>query len=163
MKRVIWANIFLLIMWVLFMGKVDLEVCLLGILVIFILQWLYYKKINESYFGIVFSPYLMWCFIRFVFVLIYEVLKANIQVAIVILSPKLEISQGYFFYKTKFKTDFLKMIFANSITLTPGTISVQYDGDILMIHHLTKDNVKGIENSKLEKILLEMEAVLCSK
>ncbi len=51
------------------------------------------------------------------------------------------------------------MVFANSVTLTPGTISVDYDGDELIVHYLTEINMEGFENSYMERILLEMEAL----
>jgi multicomponent Na+:H+ antiporter subunit E len=89
-------------------------------------------------------------------------MKANVQVAILVLQPKIKLSQGYYYYKPKLKTDFAKMVFANAITLTPGTITVDYIGDQMIIHYLTEENTHDLENSNMERILLEMEALKCS-
>lgn len=162
MKRVLWANVFLLGLWVLFTESFHIERLVWGILVVIALQWLYEKRLHKGHFKMRVTLGIIWCWVRFSKILIYEILKANIQVAILILQPKIKLSQGYYYYKPKLKTNFLKMIFANCITLTPGTITVQYEGDEMIIHYLTEENTLDLENSDMERILLEMEALRCS-
>jgi len=162
MKRVIWANVFLLVLWILFSASLHIERLVWGILVILGLQWFYAKKLHKSELTLDVSFAILWCWIRFAWILLYEILKANIHVAILILQPKIKLSQGYYYYKPKLKTDFTKMVFANAITLTPGTITVDYEGDQMIIHYLTEENTHDLENSNMERILLEMEALKCS-
>ena len=50
------------------------------------------------------------------------------------------------------------MIFANSITLTPGTITVSLKGDELVIHCLDKTMAEGMEDTVFERLLEKMEA-----
>jgi len=94
---------------------------------------------------------------RYITLLVKEIWIANIQVAILVLKPEIKLDSGYFRYKTKLKTDFGKMVFANSITLTPGTITVDIEGDELIIHYLTSKIIEGFEDSKMERIILDME------
>lgn len=162
MKRVLWANVFLVLLWVTFTGTLHIERLLWGMAVIGILQWLYAKKLHKDYFFFKMSFGILWCWIRFMAILFHEILKANIQVAILVLQPKIELSQGYFYYKPKLKTDFAKMVFANSITLTPGTITVDYEGEDMIIHYLTESSTLDLVDSNMERILLEMEALKCS-
>lgn len=162
MKKVVLANVFLLIVWILFTTTFHPERLLWGIIIIIGLQWLYAKKLHNEYFNFTFSIPILWCWIRYLTILVYEIMKANIQVAILVLQPKIELSQGYYYYRPKLKSDFTKMVFANSITLTPGTITVEYEGEDMIIHYLTEANTSDLQNSNMERILLEMEALRCS-
>ena len=134
MKKALWANVFLLVLWVLFTTTFHIERMLWGVVIILGLQWLYAKKLHKDYFNFEMSFAILWCWIRFMTILVYEILKANIQVAILVLQPEIKLSQGYFYYKPKLKTDFAKMVFANSITLTPGTITVDIIDDEIYVH-----------------------------
>jgi multicomponent Na+:H+ antiporter subunit E len=162
MKKTLWANVFLLVLWILFTTTFHLERLIWGFVVVIGLQWLYAKKLHKGTLTLQVSIAIIWCWIRFIRILLYEIIKANVQVAILVLQPKIKLSQGYYYYKPKLKTDFAKMIFANAITLTPGTITVDYIGDQMIIHYLTEENTHDLENSNMERILLEMEALKCS-
>ncbi|MDF2678435.1 MAG: sodium:proton antiporter [Bacillota bacterium] len=58
---------------------------------------------------------------------------------------------------TKLKNEFNKTVLANSITLTPGTLTLDSTNDKLIIHCLDKEVAKGLENSKFEQMLLKKE------
>jgi multicomponent Na+:H+ antiporter subunit E len=73
-------------------------------------------------------------FIIYLFVFIWECLKANIDVAYRVLHPAMPIRPGIVKVKTTLKSDMAKMLLANSITMTPGTISVDIIDDTLYIH-----------------------------
>lgn len=66
-------------------------------------------------------------FIYFAIVFIYEVIKANLDVAYRILMPNMPIRPGIVKVKTSLKSDAGLTLLANSITLTPGTLSVDID------------------------------------
>ncbi len=65
---------------------------------------------------------------------IYQVIKANVIMAMIVLSPRLPIKPGIVKVKTNLKTDVGKLALANSITLTPGTITMDVDDDELFVH-----------------------------
>ncbi|MBG0859566.1 MAG: Na+/H+ antiporter subunit E [Bacteroidales bacterium] len=73
-------------------------------------------------------------FIIYLFIFIWECIKANIDVAYRVLHPAMPIRPGIVKVRTTLKSDFAKMLLANSITMTPGTISVDIIGDNLFIH-----------------------------
>ena len=79
-------------------------------------------------------------FLVYVIVLFWEIIKANFDVAYRILHPKMPIKPGIVVIKTTLKSDIAKMILANSITLTPGTFTLDVIGDELLIHWI---NVKA--------------------
>jgi multicomponent Na+:H+ antiporter subunit E len=80
------------------------------------------------------QPHRYFWFIVYLFVFLWECLKANIDVAYRVLHPAMPIRPGIVKVKTSLKSDMAKMLLANSITMTPGTISVDIIDDCLYIH-----------------------------
>jgi multicomponent Na+:H+ antiporter subunit E len=76
--------------------------------------------------------------------LLVEIVKANIDVAKLILAPKLALSPRMIRVKATQPTDMGVVIYANSITLTPGTVTVDIDGDELVVHAITQDMADGL-------------------
>jgi multicomponent Na+:H+ antiporter subunit E len=64
----------------------------------------------------------------------YMCLKCNIDVALRVLSPGMQLMPGIVKIKTRLKTDIARVFLANSITLTPGTMTVELKDDVLYIH-----------------------------
>lgn len=80
------------------------------------------------------QPHRYFWFIVYLFVFIWECIKANIDVAYRVLHPAMPIRPGIVKVKTTLKSHMAKMLLANSITMTPGTISVDIIDDCLYIH-----------------------------
>jgi multicomponent Na+:H+ antiporter subunit E len=80
------------------------------------------------------QPHRYFWFAVYLFVFIWECIKANLDVAYRVLHPAMPIKPGIVKVKTKLKSDLAKMFLANSITMTPGTISVDIIDDNLYIH-----------------------------
>lgn len=76
--------------------------------------------------------------------LLVEIIKANIDVAKLILAPKLAVSPRMIRVKATQPTDMGVVIYANSITLTPGTVTVDIDGDELVVHAITQEMADGL-------------------
>lgn len=68
-----------------------------------------------------------------------EVAKANWAVTKVILSPKMVLNQSFITVPTDQSDDLGRVIYANSITLTPGTITVEIEPGSFLVHALTDD------------------------
>ena len=81
-----------------------------------------------------FQPARYFWFIIYLFVFIWECLKANFDVAYRILHPSMPIKPGIVKIYLDLKSDIAKTILANSITMTPGTISVDLVGNVLYVH-----------------------------
>ena len=78
-----------------------------------------------------------------------EIVKANIDVAYRVLHPERPIKPGIVKIKTILKTDIAKVFLANSITLTPGTMTCEIDGDHLYIHWIWIQSPDLAEASKI--------------
>ena len=75
-------------------------------------------------------------FIGYMPYLVGEIIKANLTVIKAILSPDLNIEPTLVKVKSTCRSDLSKVIFANSITLTPGTVTLRVDDDVLLVHGL---------------------------
>lgn len=83
---------------------------------------------------VVYQPWIIW-----------EIIKSNLHVARVVLSPSLPIQPKLVRVKASQKTAFGQVLYANSITATPGTISLDLrDGEIL-VHALTQETADGLD------------------
>jgi multicomponent Na+:H+ antiporter subunit E len=69
--------------------------------------------------------------------LLKEIWVANIQVVKLVLDPALPIDPVIVRVRTRFSSDFARTTLANSITLTPGTITLDVDGDDFLVHAIT--------------------------
>jgi multicomponent Na+:H+ antiporter subunit E len=104
-----------------------------------------------------FTPLQLGMLFSYLLHLAYNILVANIQVAIIVLSPKLPISPGFILLKTKLQKDLSRTLYANSITLTPGTITINLNKDRLLVHALTEEAAAGVAAWYMEDKMREIE------
>ena len=151
--------IFFLSIWVIFSGKFDAFHISLGVFSSLVVAFTS-KDLYKSNLPIVLDIKVFFRFLLYVPWLIYQIIKSNLMVAKIILSKNVikNVDPQIFTYKTKLNNNLAKMIFANSITLTPGTVTISLLNDRLTIHALNKagalQGVKDIEN-KLLKVFKE--------
>ena len=100
--------------------------------------------------------------ISYFFWLILEIVKANLQVVKIIITNRKFNNQKVFKVKSTQFTDVAQVLFANSITLTPGTITIETEKDHLLVHALdySKEQLESLNimNKKVTK--LEEKSVL---
>jgi len=89
--------------------------------------------------------------------LIWAIVKANIDVAGRILKPGLPISPQLIKVKASQKTDLGRVFYANSITLTPGTVSVEVDGDGILVHAISREAAADIETGDMDRRVVQFE------
>ena len=82
--------------------------------------------------------------ISYVCWLLAEIVKANIQIAMVVLNPRLPIEPCLLSFRIRFQNPLADFVLANSITLTPGTITVDVQDGVYLIHCLTCDAADGV-------------------
>jgi len=90
--------------------------------------------------------------------LVGEILKSNIDVCKRILNPKLPISPRLITVKSSQTGDLLKVTYANSITLTPGTISIDVKGNDIEVHALSENSAEGLATGEMDKRISKVEA-----
>ena len=99
------------------------------------------------------TPKVMLRFPFYAVAMIWEISKANIDVALIIINPKLPIDPRIIEYKTYLPDDLPRTVFADSITLTPGTVTVELDEDRLYVHCLAPHHEEGLREGRLERLV----------
>jgi len=89
-------------------------------------------------------------FLLYIAVLFKEIIRANLDVAYRVIHPRMPIKPGIVVIKTTLKQDIAKTMLANSITLTPGTFTLDILGDQLLIHWI---NVQAEETEEATRII----------
>ena len=96
-------------------------------------------------------------YIPYVFWLIIEIIKSNIDVIKRILNLALPIRPQWVTIQSTQKSDFSKVVYANSITLTPGTISIDVDGNNIDVHALSESGVTGLATGEMDNKVSKAE------
>lgn len=89
--------------------------------------------------------------------LIKEIILANISVVKHILLGNNSISPTLTTIQISQKTDIGKVIYANSITMTPGTVTVDLAGNQIMVHSLLRQNIDALETGEMDRRVSELE------
>ena len=89
--------------------------------------------------------------------LMKEIVLSNWDVTKVILSPRLPIRPRLLRLRCTQRSDLAKVIYANSITLTPGTITLDLREDTLLVHALTKGSAEGLLTGDMDRRVTSLE------
>jgi multicomponent Na+:H+ antiporter subunit E len=82
-------------------------------------------------------------------VLFVDIVKANLHVAAIIISPRLPIDPAFIQFRTELKRSIPQTIFGNHITLTPGTITVDIEDGRYLVHTLNPKLVGDLTSGSL--------------
>lgn len=145
------------VLWVIFNGNITLEICLLGLVVAaavfaFTCKFMDYSIAKEKK---VMKKILK--MLRYICVLVMEIVKANFAVIHLILSEKEEIEPALVSFETDMKTTEGKAFLANAITLTPGTITVTLEESRYLVHCLDESMAVGMDTSVFVELLKDLE------
>lgn len=146
MKRFIHFLI-LFVVWLLLTWSLHWQDLMVGAIIAFIAQLLLGDIFPVGAVKI-YSPVRFFWLVVYAFVFFYYVIKANFDVAYRVLNIYMPINPGIVKVTTRLRTDMGRTFLANSITLTPGTLSVDLVGDHLYIHWInivSKDPEKETE------------------
>lgn len=155
MKNRFLSNILLTFIWVAITGNFTFLNYVFGFIISFFILRLVASKENRKYFKI--FPKV----ISFIFFFLYELIKANLQVAYEVLTPHFNMTPGIVKVPLDAETDIEITFLANLISLTPGTLSIDVSDNkkVLYVHSMyIKDResfIAGIKNG-FEKRILEI-------
>ncbi|MFZ1727167.1 MAG: Na+/H+ antiporter subunit E [Albidovulum sp.] len=133
--RTFWAFVFLLGLWLVLSGIFKPMIVGFGVASVLVVLVVSSRmdaidedRVDQRLGAVATTKYFFW--------LMVEIAKANWTVTKVILTPKMPIRQHLFAVPYSQQTDLAQVIFANSITLTPGTITVETESDDFLVHAL---------------------------
>lgn len=149
---------FFLLIWIIFNGRVTAEILLSGFVLSAVIYGFFCKFMGYSPENDLKILRNLPAGILYILLLIWEVVLANVQIIKLVLSPQIDISPKLIFFKTDLKSEFSKVVLANSITLTPGTITGNLSDDgTFLVHCLDADMAGGIADSTLTRLLRQGE------
>lgn len=96
--------------------------------------------------------------VRYGVLLLKEIFKANITVIRMILDLRFEPEPQLVHFRSGLKKESHRVALADSITLTPGTITCQLENDLFVVHCLDKSHIEGLDDGAFVQALSEMEA-----
>ncbi len=147
----------LFLLWILLNGRVTADVIASGIAVAF-LACLFCRK----YMGYHWQKDRIMMkkagkLARYTLTLVWEMILANIQVIKLVLSPRINIRPCIIHFQPPIKSTFARVLLANSITLTPGTITGILTDKGYSVHALTPEIAKSVEDSIFIRLARELE------
>lgn len=89
--------------------------------------------------------------------LLWEIVKSNVDVGLRILHPRMPIRPVVFRTRAGQRTDLGRVIYANSITLTPGTVSIDMEGDTILVHALHPGARDGVQRGAMDRRVAWLE------
>jgi len=131
--RYIALFILSLLFWLLLTFKFTLPNLITGSVASLICSVIFSKYYFSSVYKFL-QPHRYFWFIVYLLIFIWACIKANFDVAYRVLHPAMPIRPGIVKVKTNLKSEFARTLLANSITMTPGTITVDIIGDYMFIH-----------------------------
>lgn len=145
------------LLWVIYNGSFTLEICVFGIIISSAIFAFCCKFMDHSMKKEIMIYKKSFLFVRYVFLLIKEIVKANFVVIRMILSQKEEIQPKLVNFHSDLRTATGKVFLANAITLTPGTITVTLEGDEYTVHCLDESLAEGMNDSIFVDYIKKME------
>lgn len=148
----------LFLFWLLLNGRLDAEVVGLGLVITALmtaLEWALFgyrpadelRVLRKAPVVCAYAPVLLW-----------EILKAGLVVSRDILFRRYVVTPALVTFRTDLKTGFGRFLLANSITLTPGTITVRVEEDLLTVHCLDKSMLDTSPDGTFQRWIRKMEA-----
>ena len=132
-KNHIILFLILLAVWLLLNSSFEIHILSVGVVVSLIITLVFCRNCNV-FSEIKLTPKAFFYAIIYVFVFSGALIKSNFDVARRVVTPSLPINPGIITVKTKLKSKIGRLMLANSITLTPGTLTIDIKDDILYIH-----------------------------
>lgn len=145
------------LLWIIYNGNVTVEICLFGMVIAaaifaFTCRFMDYSIEKEKQ-----NLKKVFLFIRYVCVLVMEIVKANFTVIHMILSEEEEVEPALVNFTSDMQTPAGKALLANAITLTPGTITVSLEDSEYVVHCLDKELAMGMDHSDFVTLISELE------
>lgn len=94
--------------------------------------------------------------LRYIPWLAFEVIVSSLHVAYVVVHPRLPIEPRVLKLKAGLPHPVARLVLANSITLTPGTVTMEVEGDEFVVHALTDASARGLEEGRMQRLVADL-------
>lgn len=144
-------------LWLIFNSRVTLELVVFGLVIsallyAFICVFLGFSLKTDLRL-ILKLPYAA----AFLAALLYEIFAANFSVMHLVVSPEYDPDPVLIRFRSGISSPYLRVLLADSITLTPGTITVELEGDFFTVHCLDRTFAPGIADSRIVRAIRRLD------
>jgi multicomponent Na+:H+ antiporter subunit E len=143
--------------WLILNGKVTIEICCFGLVISAALFYFMCRFMGYSMKKELLIWRLLPLMVQYFGVLVAEIVKANLVVLKIVLNPLVQPEPALVYFDTELRSELAKVMLANSITLTPGTITVSVEDNHYCVHCLDRELGEGIEHSVFVELLEKIE------
>lgn len=145
------------ILWIIFSGRITLEIVIIGLIISLALDILISRLVGISEKKGMQRLLALFKYMRYFCVLIREIVVSCIKVIKIVWGNSKEIHPQLFYFSPNIKSENKRVLLSNSITLTPGTMTVELTDKYLRVHALDPSFLEGMDNSDFVKILEAVE------
>jgi len=154
--RTLALGLVLFVTWLLLSGHDEVLLLALGVVSCAVTAWIARRMDVVDREG---QPiHLGWRTLVYLPWLIVEIIKANLDVARRILDPRMPISPTVITLDASQKSELGQVIYANSITLTPGTVSLRLHDNQIDVHAIAEEAAEGLETGDMDRRVSVLEA-----
>lgn len=123
----------LMLFWIMLMGSVSVDALIVGAVASLAIT-LFFREGFSFFTEFKATPAAFVAGVKYYGYFLIELVRSNIKLSIITLSPSLPVEPGIVKVRTKLKSRMGRLMLANSITLTPGTLTVELDGEFIYVH-----------------------------
>lgn len=145
----IFIAVSLCLFWLLLSGHYTVLLLSLGGLSVGLVVWILQRMDRVD--GYPSTVHFSWGIVGYFIWLLLQVIKANVDVVRRIWDPSLPIQPHWRRLSTKVDSKVEKALYANSITLTPGTLTTDVHDDHFLVHSLTAESIEELEAGEMER------------
>mgnify|MGYP003296391807 CR=1 FL=1 len=145
--------------WIILNGRITAEIVILGLIFAAMIYGFAWKFMGLSWRKEKSFWKHLWWGIQYAAILLKEIIIANVIVLKIVLSPKKKVHPVIVSFDAPLKSHLLQVILADSITLTPGTITVRLYEEKFEVHCLDESMAEGLNDSVFVKMLKKLEEV----
>ena len=155
MVRTISLTVALFVLWLLLSGHYEPLIVILGLLSCVFVAWVAHRMdvvdreghpIHLTWRAATYWPWLLW-----------QIVKSNVDVARIVLSPRMPIERQIVWVRASQVDDLGYVIYGNSITLTPGTVTIDLIDDKIGVHALSDAFAEDLKSGDMDRRVTEME------
>ncbi|MBQ4362032.1 MAG: Na+/H+ antiporter subunit E [Lachnospiraceae bacterium] len=144
------------ILWLIFNGRITVEILIMGLLVTALVSFIFYRLIGYSFSSDIIIFRNLPLLILYLFNLVREVVIAAFSVMAVVWNPDKKPDPVLVEFHSGLNDSFSNVLLANSITLTPGTYTVLQEEDRFVIHCLRREYAENLDDSSFIHLLRKM-------
>jgi multicomponent Na+:H+ antiporter subunit E len=134
------------LLWLLLTASVAFDELSTGFIIAIVVSWLSAPKLQILN-GLRIYPGMFWALVKYLLYFFHALVKANLDLAKRVISKEIKIQPDMVKIETSMQSDLGKLFLANSITLTPGTLSVDVIDKFILVHWIDCPSDSDIESN----------------